>query len=257
MPLGSSGNQYLRNPFALGGSMYGQNTTDAYNNGSGIGGNQLGNSGSTQFERNSYGAGGLNFGQPAYGTVQTAQNNNTQRQINDDYQKQLAARQAAPVASPTSSLLDSLLKGLTSGSGSSGGTPAPASGSGQAAVTSGIDTGPVWSPSQTTAGAAAINSGANATPPAALAGMGNAQGTLDRMFQDTMRQNSAQDATDFSRSAAYANAQQDLASQKAHAQSGLSSAELLARLQAQQYQQSLFQSGMQNNILQQLLGGLI
>lgn len=247
--LGSSGTRTARNPFAPGGAMYGQNTTDAYNNGAMVG-VPPGLTG--WYNNNSYAAGGRNFGQPAAGTVVTAQNNNTQRQLNEAYANQLAARQQQPAAvAPNTNLLKQLLEGLkpSSGGGSAGGQI----GAGMGAVSSGIDVGPVWDASQTAAGEAAIRSGAG-TPPPQVAASGSS--TVNRLYQDAMRSNLAADATEFARAAAYANAQQQLASQKARAQSGLSSAELLARLQAQQYQQQAFDNGLNNALLGGVLGSI-
>jgi hypothetical protein len=251
MPLGSSSNQFLRNPFAPGGAMYGQNTTDAYENTSSINGVALGNS-KSNYLANPYAPGGANWGEPARNTVQTRYNNNTQRQIEDAYYNQKRREQWAPVAPvqpPVQSGGGDLLKKLIDGLGKGGGDDSPATpGDGLGKVTSAITAGPVWTPAQVASGEAAIRGGAQA--PAAVGAMGNS--TLDRMYADTMAQNSGRDAVDFTRSSAYANAQQQLASQKAQAQSGLGNAQLLARLEAMKLQQKAFD----NSFLTDLLGGL-
>lgn len=151
-----------------------------------------------------------------------------------------------------SDLMKQLLSNLTSVIGNNGGQQSGGTG-GMGQVSSGIEVGPVWAPGKVASASAGIKAGGSRAMPANMAGAGaGAQGLLGKIFGDNMRIGSQEAASDFDRSASYANAQQNLASQKAHAQSTLSGAELLARLQAMQMNNDSFRQ----NQAWQLLGGI-
>lgn len=204
---------------------------------------------------NPYAAGGAKFGyQPGLAPNWTTQQLGHSAQAQKQAEQARQAKQNQPT-NPLADILGNLIDRL-GGSGGSGGGGIP--GGGMGTVTSGIDVGPVWSDSQVQAGANALKAaGAAPAPSGAFANVsGPAAAALQRQYGDMMRGEMSSAATDFTRGAAYANAQQQLASEKARAQSNLSSAELLARLQAQQYQNQLNNEMRSQSLVTGLLGSL-
>lgn len=206
--------------------MYGQNTTTGYNNGA-----MVGVPGLTNWNYNNpYAGGGLNFGQPAAGTVVTPQNNNTQSQLNDSYQWQLAERQQqAGAGQGGGNFLADMLKQIQSGMGGAGGT-------GGINYSSGITAGPVYTPDQVAQASNGMQQYANTVAAQPLNAPG-VTGGMQAAMQRQMKDGTSAGVSQFQRDAAYGNAQHQLASERARAQSGVRLANLGQNIQSQNQNQ--------------------
>jgi len=201
---------------------------------------------------NTYAPGGINYGyQPGMAPNWTSQ------QL-----AQSSINQGLPVGPP----------GYPAGGGGAGGAAGAGAGSGGLSglgdmlsklagqgggggginYSSGITAGPVWGPGQVAQAQQGIGTAGQASAsqplavPNAPAGM---QSELQRQLQDATRAGTSQAQTQFGRDAAYKNAQQQLASEQARAQSGIQGANLGLQMQ-QLNQQPLLQ-------LMKLFGGMI
>lgn len=236
-----------KNPYAPGGSLY-----DQYRQGNaGYGQNPSPNiasglmTGTEWWRENPYAPGGIHYGQqPGY---TAAGQNPISQQLAASYQQQKAAELQragqggpSPGSNPLGGALGQLLGQIGTGLG------------GGINYSSGITAGPVYSPQQTAAAQQGIGSYGQqqaAQPLAAPGTPAGMQSALARQLQDATRAGTTQAQTQFGRDAAFKNAQQDLASQTARAQSGVGLANLGLQLQ-----QSQMQPLMQ---LLQMFGGLI